>query len=123
MKERIDEFEYEGKKCIYYDISHFRSNAQFRKFIACANEVIQRYPREKLIFFIINVEGVMYDSETKALIVEWLDYTRSYTWVGAMIGMDSTKRLMMNSILKVSGQDNIKFFRTRDDAMVWLAGL
>ncbi|MDR2630544.1 MAG: hypothetical protein LBC60_06455 [Spirochaetaceae bacterium] len=35
----------------------------------------------------------------------------------AVIGLDGIKRTMVNSILKMSGRNNIKFFRTRDEAI------
>jgi hypothetical protein len=104
-------------------MSYFRSNAQFRRFIAYVNEVIRRYPPGGAFFSITDVEGVMYDSETKTLVAEWLDRNRPYITYGGMIGMDSTKRLMMNSILKLCGLDNVKSLCTRDAAVEWLAGL
>jgi hypothetical protein len=123
MENRIEQFDFEGKKFIYYNISHFRNNNQFREFIAYAKEVIQRYPKDHSLFSITNVEGVMYDSETKAIIAEWMDLNRPYIRQGAVIGLDGIKRIMVNSILKMSGRSNMKFFRTRDEAMKWLAAL
>jgi hypothetical protein len=41
--------------------------------------------------------------------------------MGAVIGLDGIKRIMVNSILKISGRNNMKFFRSRDEAAQWLA--
>jgi hypothetical protein len=123
MENRIEQFEYEGKKFIYYDVSHFKNNAQFWEFITYAKEIIQKYPKGNSLFSITNVEGVLYDSETKTIIAEWMDVNRPYVRQGAVIGLDGIKRIMVNSILKMSGRNNMKFFRARDEAVQWLAAL
>jgi hypothetical protein len=123
MENRIEQFEYEGKKFIHYDLSNFKNNSQFREFIAYAKTVIQRYSRDNSLFSITNIEGVLYDSETKTIIAEWMDFNRPYIRQGAVVGLDGIKRIMVNSILKMSGRGNMKFFRTRDEAVQWLAAL
>jgi hypothetical protein len=123
MENRIEQFDHAGKKFIYYDVSHFRHNAQFREFVAYAREVIQKHPKDNSLFSITNIEGVLYDSETKTIVAEWMDFNRPYVRQGAVIGLDGIKRIMVNSILKMSGRNNMKFFRTRDEAVEWLAAL
>jgi hypothetical protein len=123
MENRIEQFEYEGKKFIYYDLSNFKNNGQFREFIAYAEQVIQQYPGDNSLFSITNIEGVLYDSETKTIVAEWMDFNRPHIRQGAVIGLDGIKRIMVNSILKMSGRSNMKFFRTRDEAVKWLAAL
>jgi hypothetical protein len=120
MEKRIELFEYEGKKFIYNDISHFKNNVQFKEFIAYAKTVIRQYPEQSL-FSITNVEGVIYDTETKNICAEWMDFNRPYIKMGAVIGLDGIKRIMVNSILKICGRKNMKFFRSRDEAAQWLA--
>ncbi|MDR2053119.1 MAG: hypothetical protein LBP80_06875 [Treponema sp.] len=123
MQDRIEQFEYEGKKFIYYDLSNFKSNGQFREFIEHAKKDIQQYPGNGSLFSITNIEGVIYDTETKKIVAEWMDFNRPYIRHGAVIGLDGIKRIMVNSILKMSGRNNMKFFRARDEAAKWLASL
>jgi hypothetical protein len=123
MENRIEQFDFAGKRFIYYDISHFRNNHQFREFVACAKEAIQRYPRDQSLFSITNVEGVMYDSETKIICAGWMDFNRPYIRQGAVIGLDGIKRIMVNAVMKICGRSNMKFFRARDEAVKWLAAL
>jgi hypothetical protein len=123
MENRIEQFEYAGKKFIYYDLSNFKNNGRFREFIEYAERVIQQYPRDNSLFSITNVEGVRYDSETKTIIAEWMDFNRPHIRQGAVVGLDGIKRIMINSILKMSGRNNMKFFRARDEAVKWLAAL
>jgi hypothetical protein len=123
METRIEQFEREGKKFIYYDLSYLKNNTQFREFIAYAKGVIQGYPKDNSLFSITNIEGVIYDSETKTIIAEWMDFNRPHIRQGAVVGLDGIKRIMVNSILKMSGRNNMRFFRTRDEAVKWLAAL
>jgi hypothetical protein len=112
-----------GKNSSTTTLTHFKNNAQFREFIEYAKGVIQRYLRDGSLFSITNIEGVIYDSETKTIVAEWMDFNRPYIRQGAVIGLDGIKRIMVNSILKMNGRTNMKFFRTRDEAVKWLAAL
>ncbi|MDR2434221.1 MAG: hypothetical protein LBD47_06610 [Treponema sp.] len=123
MKDRIEQFEYEGKKFVYYDLSNLKNNGQFREFIECAKKDIQQYPGNGSLFSITNIEGVLYDTETKTIVSAWMDFNQPYIRHGAVIGLDGIKRIMVNSILKMTGRKNVKFFRTRDEAVKWLASL
>jgi hypothetical protein len=120
IEERIELFDFEGKRFIYYDISRFKNNFQFKEFIAYAKTIIQQSPEQSL-FSITNVEGVIYDTETKLIVAVWMDFNRPYIKFGAVIGLDGIKRIMVNSILKISGRNNMKFFRSKDEATQWLA--
>jgi hypothetical protein len=123
MEKRIEQFEYGGKRFFYCDMSHFRDNTQFSAFIGCAKKVIERYPKDKSLFSITNGEGVMFDSETKVLVAEWMEFNRPYIRYGAVIGLDTIKWIMLKSILKLCGRNNIKSFRSKDEAVKWLAAL
>jgi hypothetical protein len=123
MEDRIELFDFEGRKFIYYDVSHFKNNTQFKEFIEYAKTVIRQYPAEGSLFSVTNIEGVIYDTETKNVVAEWMDFNRPYIKQGAVIGLDGIKRIMVNSILKMSRRSNMKFFRTRDEAVKWLTTL
>jgi hypothetical protein len=119
-KDRIKTFEHAGKRFIYYDLSYIRSNAQFSEFIELAENVISEFPREAASFSITNIEGVVYDSETKRIIAQWMDFNRPFIRYGAVIGLDGIKKIMVNSILKICGRSNMKFFHSREEAIDWI---
>jgi hypothetical protein len=123
MEKRIEQFELKGKKRVSYDLSHLKNNAEFKECIQYAKEAVRRYPQDNSLLSIFNVEGGLYDTETKNIIAEWMEFYRPYIRQGAVIGPDGIKRVMIKSILKKSGRTNMKFFRTRDDAVKWLAVL
>jgi hypothetical protein len=123
MENRIEQFEYEGKKFIYYDLSNLKNNAQFREFVEYAKKTVQKYPGDHSLFSITNIEGVVYDTETKAIMIDWISFNRPYIRQGAVIGIDGIKRIMVHAILELGDRNNMKFFRARDEAVKWLASL
>jgi hypothetical protein len=123
MENRIEQFDFEGKKFVYYDLSNFKNNIQFKEFIESAKTLMRQHPADGSFFSITNVEGVVYDTETKNICAEWMDFNRSYIKQGAVIGLDGIKRIMVNAVLKMSRRNNMKFFRARDEAVKWLAAL
>ncbi|MDR1107654.1 MAG: hypothetical protein LBL19_01335 [Spirochaetaceae bacterium] len=121
MEDRIELFDFEGKQFIYFDVSYFKNNAQFKEFIEYAKKIIRQRPAEGSLFSVTNIEGILSDRETQALISEWMEFNRPYIKQGAGIGLGGIKRIMVNALLKMGGGNTMKFFRTRDEAVQWLA--
>jgi hypothetical protein len=120
-EERIEVFEHKGKRFIYYDMSHFRNNIEFKAFIDFAKRSVQGFPQDASLFSITNIEGVVYDSETKNIVAEWMDFNKPFIKQGAVIGLDGIKKIMVNAILKMSGRSNMAFFHTKQEAVEWLS--
>jgi hypothetical protein len=119
MEDRVEMFERDGIRFIFYDVSHFRSNAEFSEFIALAENFISKFPQEAAFCSVTNIEGVTYDSETKKIVAEWMNFNRPFIKYGAVIGLDGIKKIMVNSILRISGRSNMKFFHSRQEAIDW----
>jgi hypothetical protein len=119
MEQRIEEFTQDGKNFISFDLSEFKTNDEFRKFIEIAKTYMPKYA-ENSLYTITNIRGVSYDTETKKVIAEWMDYNRPYVKYGAVMGFDGIKRIMVNSILKLSGRKNMTFTSDREKAIEWL---
>jgi hypothetical protein len=49
-----------------------------------------------------------------------MDFNRPFIRYGAVIGLDGIKKIMVNSILKISGRSNMKFFHSRQEAIDWI---
>jgi hypothetical protein len=121
MEDRIEQFDFEGKQFIYYDLSHFKNNTQFEEFIECAKTVLRQRPAKGSLLSVTNIEGVISNTETKTILTEWMEFNRPYIKQGAVIGLDGIKRIMVNALWKMCGWSEMKFFRTRDEAVQWLA--
>lgn len=119
IEERIEEFTQDEKNFIYLDLSGFETNDEFRNFIEVAKTYMPKYA-ENSLYTITNIKDVNFDSETKRVVQEWMDYNRSYVKYGAVIGFDGIKRMMVNSILKLSSRKNMVFVSSKEEAVEWL---
>jgi hypothetical protein len=120
-EDRVEVFELKGKRFIYYDMSHLRNNLEFKAFIEFAKRSVQGFPQDASLFSITNIEGVLYDSETKNIVAEWMDFNKPFVKQGAVIGLDGIKKIMVNAILKMSGRSNMAFFHSKQEAVEWLS--
>jgi len=119
MKQRIEEFTAEGKNFLYFDLSEFKENSEYREFVKIAKESIAKYA-ENSLFSITNVRDVKFDTETKKIIAEWMEYNKPYVKRGAVIGFDGIKRMVINAVFKMSGRKNMTFFPNKEQAVEWL---
>jgi hypothetical protein len=113
---RIEEFVRHGKRYIYFDLSYFRTNDEFRLFIQMAKPVIENY-KKHTVYTITNVEGIRFDSETKQILAEWMSHNAPYVKYSVVTGMDGIKKLMLNAILSMNGRYNIGIATTKEHAV------
>jgi len=118
-KQRIEEFTRDGKNIIYYDLSDFKTNDEFLEFTKTAKDSITKYAEHSL-FTIANIRDVKFDSETKNIMADWMEYNKPYVKFGTVIGFDGIKKIMVNAILKLSRRKNIAFISTKEQAIEFL---
>jgi hypothetical protein len=116
---RIEEFVQDGKNFIYLDLSGFLTNDEFVKLIEESKPVIEKYADHSL-YTITNIEAVKFDTKTKKIVAEWMEHNKPYVKYGAVIGMDSIKKIMVNAIFALSGRKNMTSASTKEDAIAWL---
>jgi hypothetical protein len=119
MEHRIEEFKQNEKNFIYLDLSGFKTNDEYRKFVEAAKTHISKYAKSSL-YTITNIRDVNFDTETKRVIAEWMDFNRPYVKFGAVMGFDGIKRMIVNSIFKLSGRKNMAFVSSKEEAVEWL---
>jgi len=117
--QRIEEFTRDGKNLIYYDLSDFKTNDEFLEFTKVAMENITKYA-ERSLLTIANIRDVKFDSETKTIMADWMEYNKPYVKFGAIIGFDGIKKIMVNAIFKLSGRKNMAFISTKEQAIEFL---
>ncbi|MDR1813065.1 MAG: hypothetical protein LBQ87_09595 [Candidatus Fibromonas sp.] len=117
MENRIEEFVRDGKNFIYFDLSETKSNDDYVAIIKPAKECIVKYSSPVLT--ITNIKDVWFDSETKAIVAEWMKFNEPYVKCGTVIGFD-IKRMIVNSIFKLSGRTNMAFVPDKEQAIEWL---
>jgi len=119
MDNRIEEFMLDGKNFIYLDLSEFKENNEYKEFVEVAKKRMAKYA-ECSLFTITNIRNVKFNSETKKIVAEWMQHNRLYVKHGAVIGFDGIKRMLVNTIFKMSGRKNMMFFPNREQAVEWL---
>ena len=118
MTERIEEFTIDGKNFMYVDVSNIKQNSGFVDVVERVKPLIRQYP-EKSIYMILNIENIIFDTQTKEIAAEGLKHNRPYVKYGAIIGVDGIKKIMFNTVLKISGRDMSIFF-SKEQAIAWL---
>lgn len=117
---RIEAFTINKRSFIYFDLSKIKSNNEFTEFTNMAKDFIQNYKPES-VYSIANIEGILFDSQTKEILADWLDFNSKYVVYGSVINVDGIKKIMFNSVLNISNRKNIKYFNTRHQAVEWLS--
>jgi len=116
---RIEEFEQDGKNFIYFDLSWFKTNDEFTRLIEESKPIVEKHA-ERSLYTITNIESVKFDTKTKKIVAEWMEHNKPYVRYGAVIGMDSIKKIMVNAIFALSGRKNMISSSTKEEAVAWL---
>ena len=119
MVERIEEFARNGKNFIYIDVSNLKKNEDFIKIVDLVQQVIVKYPA-KSVNTIVNIENIIFDTETKEIAGNCLKHNEPYVKHGGVIGLDGIKKIMANAVFKFSGRHHMRFFYTKEQAIAWL---
>lgn len=117
--ERIEEFSVEGKNFLYIDFSGFSAGNEFISFLDYIKPVFEKYP-EQSIYTITNIENIRFDSRIKEEIVKYMAHNKPYVICGAIIGIDGIKKIMAQTIIKLSGRSGFHFYFTREEAVKFL---
>jgi hypothetical protein len=119
MNQRIEEFTRDEKNFIYFDLSEFKTNDEYTAFTEAAKELIAKYA-EHSVLTITNIRDVWFDTETKTIVAGWMKFNEPYVKCGTVIGFDGIKRMLVNSIFKLSGRKNMTFTSDKEQAIEWL---
>lgn len=121
MLDRIEEFTFGGSNFVYFDLSYFKTNGEFRRFIEAAKHIIKKCEKNS-VYTITNTEGVRFDSETKRIISDWMGCNKPYIIKGAVLGADGIRKIFINTIFSIAERKNMIFAYTREQAVDLLLG-
>ena len=113
---RVEEFTLEGKDFVYIDLSDLTSEMDFIPVIEEAKSVIKKHA-ECSIYTITNVENVRFDSNIKENTTDYMRFNKPYVKHGVIIGMDGIKKIMVKTIMKLSGRNNMDFCFTKEEGI------
>jgi hypothetical protein len=119
MTRRIEEFTRDSRRFVYFDMSGIKTNGEFRLLAEESKHVMEKHA-ERSVYTVINIEGMMFDTETKAIIAEWMARCKPYVKYGAVIGMDGIKKIMFSGLFETGEHDDISFAPTKEEAVLML---
>ena len=119
---RIETFALNKRSFIYYDLSRIRSNGELSAFCQSAKEFIGSY-KPASVYAIANVEGISFDSHTKTIALDFIEFNAPFVVHAAIINIDGMRKLLFNTILAQTTRENIKYFNSRQEAVTFLSNL
>ena len=116
---RVEEIVLEGKDVLFIDFSDLKTCDGFNEVISVIELIIEKY-RGRPLYTISNVENIRFDSNVKSVIAEYLKRSHPYITYGAIYGVDGVKKLMISTMIRAAGCENIHFAFTKEQAIAWL---
>ncbi|MCL2127181.1 MAG: hypothetical protein FWH38_02905 [Treponema sp.] len=117
--ERVEEFSHEGKDFVYINFSGLNADDSFLAVIDQVKQVMVKYP-EKSVYTITDIDNIKFDTLIKNDIIKYLEFNKTYVKYGAIIGIDGIKKMLAQSVMKLSGRTNFNFCFTKEEAVKWL---
>jgi hypothetical protein len=102
--------EHRDKKVFYLNFSNMEKAAIPALMEEAKKELSAHEPAS--VLFLANVEKMKFDKETVKSFVEFFKFTKTYTHRTAVIGLDSIKKVLYETVLTLSGRgkENIRVF-------------
>ena len=116
MKDRIEEFEIDGKPFVHIDMSMLESRAELGEVAKMVGDVVSKHP-EGSLYIITNIAEFWLDSEAEAFFEQCIEHNVKYAKACAVTGIDGIKKLMVSSAAKRAGHSRIYFTFTKERAI------
>jgi len=110
---------YKGKDVVYIDLSNLKSNDEIIQLEKQASEMIRSRP-VKSVYTLTNMEGMFFNNDIKSFFEDAVKHNAPFVCCGAVIGLSGLITIFYNAFLKITGR-NIKSFRTKEEALEYLA--
>jgi hypothetical protein len=118
MTDRIRFITHQGKQILLIDISHC-SAAEVERIYRSVPEVVTTRPRRSLLI-LSDFTGASFDQEAVRVMKETAVFDKPYVKKSAWAGAESFSREFSENLSSFSGRE-FPTFKTREDALAWLA--
>ena len=81
--------------------------------------IIENMPKNSL-YTLTNITDTNYNQELVGALKKFAQKNKPHVIAGAVIGVEGIKKTVFNTLLKVSGRNNMRMFNNEDDALEWL---
>ncbi|MBN1474406.1 MAG: hypothetical protein JW914_07310 [Syntrophaceae bacterium] len=102
--------EHRDKKVFYLNFSNMEKDA-IPVFMEEAKKALSAYEPSSVLF-LANVEKMKFDKDIVKSFIEFFKFTKTYTKKTAVIGLDTLKKMLYETVLTLSGRgkENIRVF-------------
>lgn len=122
MSERIRFIEnpVTGRPALLMDLSGFATASDALPFIHAARDVVSTQPARSL-YGVVDVTGSRLDARVLEAMKELAAHNAPFMIASGIVGVDGLRRMILDSVIAITGRSNVKAFPTRGDALAWLA--
>ena len=118
--ERYREFTQDGKTFIEIDFSGLTKTDEFIDLANTINQTIAKHPNHS-VYTITNIKNIRwFDQSIRGIVSEYMKKNTPYVKYGAVIGLDGVSRLLVSSIIKITGRKNMTLAFSKEQAIEWL---
>lgn len=122
MSERIAFIEnpVSGRQTLLMDFSGFTTAADALPFIDAAREVVSTQPARSLLG-VVDVTGSKFNTRVVEAMKEFAAHNAPFMIASGIVGVAGLQRVILDSVIAITGRSNLKAFPTRGEALSWLA--
>ena len=110
-----------NEKIHYLDFSNLKNVKDIENVISEASKIIQTQT-ESSVLSLSNLEGMHFNNDIKEAFIAFVHNNKPFIKASAIIGLNGIAKIAFNGIVRVSGR-NLKAFKTKDEAISYLASL
>jgi len=118
MEDRIRFIEHQGKQILFIDLSNC-SAVEVKRWAESIPKFVTQHPKESLLV-LADFSGAKFDREAFVSMKEGTVFDRPHIKKSAWVGTDNLPKIFYEHI-KVFSQRQLPTFKTREEALDWLA--
>lgn len=109
-----------GGRALLMDFSGFASASDALPHIEAAMELVKTQPLHS-VHGVVDVTGSKFNSGVVEAMKQLAASNAPYMVASGIVGVAGLQRVILDSVIALTGRSNLKAFPTRGEAMAWLA--
>lgn len=109
-----------GRPTLLMDFSGFTAAADALPHIGAAREVVGTQPARS-VYGVVDVTGSKFNTQVVEALKELASHNAPFMVASGIVGVAGLQRVILDSVIAITGRSNLKAFPTRGDALTWLA--
>lgn len=109
-----------GRPALLMDFSGFTTAADALPYIAAARDVVSTQPARSL-HGVVDVTGSKFNTRVVEALKELASHNKPFMVASGIVGVAGLQKVILDSVIAITGRSNLKAFPTRGDALTWLA--